>query len=160
MAEEVICPQCKKPFYTAAHHEPPPCPYCGFIFCEEKRKMKRTILVIDDDPAILGFMLNILTLVRGYEVKTARNGIEALKMIDSSQYDLIISDINMPVMDGIEFYRKLVNKSPSMKERIIFVTGNMKPNTEKFMQETGARWFSKPLNITNFLEAIDDLKKA
>jgi len=105
-------------------------------------------------------MLNILTLVRGYEVKTARNGIEALKMIDSSQYDLIISDINMPVMDGIEFYRKLVNKSPSMKERIIFVTGNMKPETGKFMQETGARWFSKPLNITNFLEAIDDLKKA
>lgn len=156
--EEVICPQCKKPSYTAVRHEPPPCPYCGFSFYGKERKMKRTILAIDDDPAILGLMLNILT-VQGYEVKTASNGVEALKMINSAQYDLIISDINMPVMDGIEFYRKLVNKSPSMKERIIFVTGNVKPNTEKFIRETGARWFSKPFNITDFLEAIDNLGK-
>jgi CheY-like chemotaxis protein len=156
--EEVICPQCKKPSYTAARHEPPPCPYCGLSFYEKERKMKKTILAIDDDPAILGLMLNILT-IQGYEVKTARNGIEALKMIDSTQYDLIISDINMPVMDGIEFYRKLVNKSPSMKERIIFVTGNVKPNTEKFIRETGARWFPKPFNITDFLEAINNLGK-
>ncbi|MEK7847145.1 MAG: response regulator, partial [Nitrospinota bacterium] len=103
-------------------------------------------------------IINILN-EQGYEVKTARNGIEALKMIDSTQYDLIISDINMPVMDGIEFYRKLVNKSPSMKERIIFVTGNVKPNTEKFIRETGATWFPKPFNITDFLEAINNLGK-
>ncbi|MBI5748085.1 MAG: response regulator [Nitrospinae bacterium] len=158
MAEEVICPECKKPSYTASHHEPPPCQYCGFVFYKEERKMKRTILAIDDDTSILALIVNILT-VYGYEVKTAANGLEGLKMIESAQYDLIISDINMPVMDGIEFYRELVNMTPSMKGRVIFVTGDMEPTTEKFIQETGARWFSKPLNIAEFLRAINDSGK-
>jgi len=158
MAEEVICPECKKPSYTASHYEPPPCPYCGFIFYKEGRKINKTILVIDDDAAILDLMLNILT-GEGYEVKAARNGIEGLKMIDNKQYDLIISDINMPVMNGIEFYRELINKSPFMKERIIFVTGDIESNTEKFIREAGVRRFSKPFNITEFLRAINDLGK-
>ena len=158
MAEEVVCPECKKPSYTASIHEPSPCPYCGFVFYKEERKMKRTILAIDDDTSILGFIANMLTDY-DYEVKTATNGLEGLKMIESARYDLIISDINMPVMDGIEFYRELVNKTPSMKGRVIFITGNMEPETEKFIQETGARWLSKPLNIAEFLRAINDSGK-
>ena len=121
--------------------------------------MKRTILAIDDDTSILGLFANILTDY-GYEVKTATNGLEGLKMIESAQYDLIISDINMPVMDGIEFYRELISKTPSMKERVIFITGNMEPETGKFIQETGARWLSKPFNIVEFLRVIvNDIKK-
>ena len=158
MAEEMICPKCKKTSYTAAPYTLSPCPYCGFVFYKEERKMKRTILAIDDDTSILGLIANILTDY-DYEVKTATNGLEGLKMIESAQYDLIISDINMPVMDGIEFYRELVNKTPSMKGRVIFVTGNMEPETEKFIQETGARWLSKPLNIAEFLRAINDSGK-
>jgi len=111
MAEEMICPKCKKTSYTAAPYKPSSCPYCGFIFCKEERKMKRSILAIDDDTSILGLIANILTDY-GYEVQTATNGLEGLKMIESAQYDLIISDINMPVMDGIEFYRELINKTP------------------------------------------------
>ncbi len=158
MAEEVICPKCKKPSYTANPYGLSPCPYCGFVFYKEERKMKRTILAIDDDTSILSLIANILTDY-GYEVKTATNGLEGLKLIESAQYDLIISDINMPVMDGIEFYRKLVNKTPSMKGRVIFVTGNMEPETGKFIQETGARWLSKPLNIAEFLRTINDSGK-
>src|SRR3989338_1672459 len=115
----MICTKCKKTSYTAAPYKPSSCPHCGVIFCKEKRKMKRAMLAIDDDASILGLSANILTDF-GYEVQTATNGLEGLKMIESAQYDLIISDINMPVMDGIEFYRKLVNKTPSMKGRVIF----------------------------------------
>jgi two-component system NtrC family sensor kinase len=154
MAEEVICPECKKPSYTASIHETSPCPYCGFICCKgDERKMKRSILIIDDDTSILDLFATLLTDY-GYDVKTARNGLEGLKMIESAQYDLIISDINMPVMDGIEFYRGLLNKSPSMKGKVIFITGNMETETEKFIKETGAKCFSKPVNIAEFLKTI------
>jgi CheY-like chemotaxis protein len=171
MAEEMICPKCKRPSYTAAPYKPSSCPYCGFIFCndnrerekleyiKEERKMKKSILAIDDDAAILSLIINILN-EHGYEVKTARNGLEGLKMIESAQYDLIISDINMPIMNGIKFYRELINKTPSMKERIIFITGDMESKTEMFIQETGVRWLSKPINITEFLRAVNDLEKA
>ena len=119
--------------------------------------MERQILVTDDDPVIRELIVAILT-EQGYEVSTARNGFEALKMIASIQYDLVISDISMPVMGGIEFYKKIINRFPSMKDRVIFVTGNLDAGAETFIKEMGIKCILKPFNTPEVLRAVDCCK--
>jgi CheY-like chemotaxis protein len=62
------------------------------------------ILVVDDEPAYRLVLRSVLK-DEGYEVEVAENGEEALKMLASTQIDFVISDIYMPVMDGIRFHK-------------------------------------------------------
>ncbi|MBI3399407.1 MAG: response regulator [Deltaproteobacteria bacterium] len=116
--------------------------------------MRKYILVIDDLPAIRGLIVSILT-TQGYEVDIARNGMEGLKMAYEKQYDLIISDINMPVMDGKEFYTKLVERAPSMKQRVLFITGNDDRESFLFLNKAGVKYLSKPFKTTDLLKVVD-----
>lgn len=116
--------------------------------------MERHILVTDDDPVIRELIVAVLTGQR-YEVSTARNGLEALKMIASVQYDLVISDISMPVMGGIEFYKEIINRFPSMKDTVIFVTGNLDASNEMFIEEMGIQCILKPFKISELLRVVD-----
>ena len=119
--------------------------------------MERHILVTDDDPVIREFILAVLT-EQGYEVSTARNGLEALKMIVSVQYDLVISDISMPVMGGVEFYKEIINRFPSMKDRVIFITGHLGASAEKFIKEMGIKCVLKPFKICELLKVVNCYK--
>ena len=118
--------------------------------------MKKRVLAIDDEPHILELIIDILA---GYdcEIKTANNGLEALKRIDSDQYDIIISDIKMPVMGGVEFYKELINRSSSMKDRIIFITCHMDEDVEVFIKEEGIKGLSKPFKVDDLIKAVDDV---
>jgi len=118
--------------------------------------MGRRILVIDDEQIILELLVTILS-EKGCEVDTARNGTEGLEMAYSREYDIIISDIDMPVMKGIEFYRKLIEKMPSMKQRILFMTGGKNRETDTFLKETGGRCLLKPFQVTDLLKAVNEI---
>ncbi len=65
----------------------------------------RKVLVIDDSPVVRSFHMNILKAA-GFEAEGATDGIDALGKALSSQYDLILCDINMPNMDGLTFVRQ------------------------------------------------------
>jgi two-component system, OmpR family, KDP operon response regulator KdpE len=71
---------------------------------------KPAVLVVDDDPSIRKFIGANLT-VRQYNVKIARDGLEALEMFAENQFDLIILDIMMPGLDGFEVCRRIKEKS-------------------------------------------------
>src|SRR3990172_4203149 len=121
MTEKLICPNCERFSYTTAPCEPTPCPYCGFVFSEADKgvkKMRRRILVIDDDSTI--------------------------------------SDINMPIMDGIKFYRKLIERMPSMRQRVLFITGNKDRETDMFLKEMGLRHLLKPFTTSGLLDALNE----
>ena len=65
--------------------------------------MPKTILVVDDSKAILSIIRTVLD-VAGYEVLTAADGVEGMALLNSGkQVDIIVTDLNMPNMDGIEF---------------------------------------------------------
>ncbi|MFW6324723.1 MAG: response regulator transcription factor [Desulfovibrionales bacterium] len=64
-----------------------------------------SILIIDDEPLIRDLVTKILT-EEGYQVRTACHGREALDVLQTHSFDLIISDLNMPKMDGKEFIRE------------------------------------------------------
>jgi CheY-like chemotaxis protein len=78
------------------------------------------ILVIDDEPHIRQIIDSILSH-EGHRVDLAENGKVGLKMVETSAYDLVITDIVMPEMDGLEVIRALSQKTPRIK--VIAISG-------------------------------------
>jgi two-component system chemotaxis response regulator CheY len=64
--------------------------------------MAKKILIVDDSPSVLAVLEDMLDDL-GYEVVTAHNGKQACQLLETNRYDLIITDLTMPVMDGIVF---------------------------------------------------------
>lgn len=77
---------------------------------------KKSILIVEDEPELADAYFSLLNQV-GYNVAVAHNGKEALEKAESHQPELILLDLRMPVMDGVEFLEKydLKNKHPNVK---------------------------------------------
>ena len=93
----------------------------GRICITEARRA--CILVVDDQPLVAALIADLLAL-EGYEVETAKNGREALEKIAGRSYDLILSDLQMPELDGVGFYHELERQRPSLLPRLAFVSGS------------------------------------
>ena len=118
----------------------------------------KKILVVDDESSITDLVYSILT-EKGYEVTTAKDGKEGLKVFESVKPDLVITDIVMPDMEGIEFMRSLVKMRKALP--IIVMSGNVLGT--KFLET--ARIFGaqatlrKPFAIQELLEVIAAVEK-
>lgn len=84
--------------------------------------MNRKILVVDDDSFIRECCMELLTAA-GYSVDTAKDGLDALKRLNSGVYDMVISDITMPELSGIGLYLKVEKYHPYLTNRFLFITG-------------------------------------
>lgn len=82
------------------------------------------VMVIDDEPSI-GKLLREALRVESYEPECFTSAKEALRRLDSASFDLIVCDLNMPEMNGKEFYRQLRETRPELASRVIFATGDM-----------------------------------
>ncbi len=115
------------------------------------------ILIVDDEPGIREVLKDVL-ICSGFVVDTAANGQEALERISSNRYDLIISDLCMPEMDGPALYETVRNQDARLADRIIFVTGDtVSPKSRGFLERTGNRWLSKPFNIRDVEDTVHDV---
>lgn len=111
------------------------------------------LLVVDDEPGIREVLAAILT-GQGYEVMTATNGVEALSFVREQNFDLIVTDLFMPEMDGEKLYETVRGIAPALARRMIFVTGDtVSVKTRSFLDRTGCQWISKPFNISD-IESI------
>lgn len=108
--------------------------------------MKKKILVLDDSPFMLNVIGDMLSNLN-YEVTTVDNGKVACQKVESSRYDMIIADMNMPVMDGLEFTRQ-VKKYPNCKFVPIVMLSSEEDHEKITMaKKVGVSTFlSKPLN--------------
>src|SRR5687767_6006388 len=79
------------------------------------------VLVVDDDPMIRKVVRQMLGS-RGYTTTEAADGVDALKLLDDEPFDLIITDVYMPRMDGLQFARALVDR-PTPRPRLMAMTG-------------------------------------
>lgn len=117
----------------------------------------KRVLIVDDEAHIVEMIRNALWR-QGADVTTASDGPEALAWIDRRPFDLILTDIKMPRMDGLHLFGSIVRLSPALSEKVIFLTGDtMSPRTREFLQEGGHLFLAKPFEIEQLLEAI--LKK-
>ena len=117
------------------------------------------ILLVDDDLAISD-MLRMYFEADGFAVEVANNGKAALKLLDSSPFDLLITDMFMPDMDGLELIKELRQKHNHIK--IIAVSGGgsmLSPEVFlKIAQHRGvARTFEKPYECRDLVQAAKDI---
>ena len=104
------------------------------------------ILVVDDEIDIASALAEILTL-DGLSVDVADSGPAALDRIAGSDYDLILTDLRMPSMDGVGLYRKLEEQYPHLCGRVVVVTGDtLHAAATDFLTRTGLPMIEKPFD--------------
>ena len=115
-----------------------------------------SILLVDDEPEVLATLAEILTHA-GYRVETAADGVAALERLESRSFDVIVSDVRMPGLDGPGLYAEIERRFPSLRERIVFLTGDtMSAETREFLERTGAVSLGKPFLVTKVTQAIQE----
>jgi CheY-like chemotaxis protein len=116
--------------------------------------VKARILAVDDEPTIVQVLKRALT-DEGYEVKSTGKAKEALGLIKGGKYALILLDIKLPDMSGIELYQRLDKTAKSLTQRIIFITGDvLEADTMDFFSRTGADYITKPFDIKQLKKAV------
>jgi CheY-like chemotaxis protein len=104
------------------------------------------ILVIDDEPTVLQYLSELLT-GEGHRVETVNNARDALEKIKGKRYNLILLDIKLPGISGIELYEKLQKVAKSLAGRVVFITGDvMGADTKVFLSRTKAPYITKPFD--------------
>ncbi len=116
--------------------------------------VRASILLVDDDPAVTQLIIDMLSL-DGYDIDTAPNGIAALEKVEARRYDLILTDLHMPEMDGAGLYRELAKRRTHPPQKIIFLTGTAGTSeAHRLVQETGLPLLLKPFNVIELLELV------
>ena len=118
---------------------------------DTKGNSDKKVLVVDDDIEILQLMSRIIER-SGYHVKSASDAEEALKLIMENQFNLVISDISLPGMSGIELYNKVRNKYECPE--FIFMSGYAVNDMDEMILESAADFFPKPFRIKSVMETI------
>ncbi len=114
---------------------------------------KGRILVVDDEPALLRAFRRCLAL-RGFHVDTAPGGEAAIEQLNAHEYDVILSDIAMPRMDGIQLLREV--REHDLDVPVILVTGEPAVSTAVKALEYGAfHYLTKPVENDNLEEVLD-----
>jgi len=120
----------------------------------------RRILLVDDDALVLSVVREMLEADE-HRVDTATNGLEALQQIERGDFDLIITDINMPALDGIGLYRAIERRWPDLRDRIMFIaTPRDDDATRDFLAETAVSYLAKPFGLSDLRRAIGLLLRA
>lgn len=116
-------------------------------------KEKKNILVVDDDSALRGMIVDALKQTGDFGIQEAGDGAEALKALKSNLYDLVISDVQMPNMTGMELLSKIREINPNIY--VIMITAFPSIGLSVSAMQTGAVDFlSKPFNIDELIYKV------
>jgi len=122
------------------------------IVAPETQK-RNIIMVVEDEDDLLDLMID--TLSPYYTVIAFENGKRACDNLDEYPWELIISDLRMPVMNGMEFYAEAVRKNPELTKRFMFITGDTYDSQVKeFLERTGVPYLRKPFRIKDLREVV------
>jgi two-component system chemotaxis response regulator CheY len=119
--------------------------------------MAKKILIVDDSASVRT-VAKIALNEAGYETTEAINGEEALQRLSADRVHLIVSDVNMPVMDGITFLKR-VKALPQYKfTPVIMLTTEAGQDMKEQGRQAGAKaWITKPFQPRNLVDAVSKL---
>lgn len=110
------------------------------------------ILFVDDDEAILNLLKALFS--KDAEIETAVNGKVALGKTKTEFFDVIVSDIDMPVMNGVEFFKEAVQHDPSIRQRFVFFSGALSAENLSYLNNEQVPCLSKPVYIEEIRSAV------
>ncbi|MFK7947535.1 MAG: response regulator [Saprospiraceae bacterium] len=121
--------------------------------------MSNTILLLEDDKNLRETLVDIFEF-KGFEVITATNGVEALKLLDEIAPNIIVSDVMMPEMDGFEFLKRIKENPQTEITPVIMVTANTLQDAKYKGLEYGANdYITKPFDTKELLFKVQNLIK-
>ena len=116
--------------------------------------MSKTVLVVDDSTSMRQ-MVSFTVKGAGFEVVEGANGQEGLQQLDAKAVDLVITDLNMPVMDGIAMIREARTRPQCQFTPILMLTTESKPEMKAQGKAAGATgWIVKPFDPDQLLQVI------
>lgn len=115
------------------------------------------ILAIDDNAVIRDVIK--FTLQDRHDITLASSGKEGISLAENSQFDLIITDINMPEMDGVEFVREIRKNKKHDSTPILVLTANVEDHESQIKESGAVGWVIKPFEPKKLLEAIAEILK-
>ncbi|MFC2006854.1 PAS domain S-box protein [Chloroflexota bacterium] len=119
-----------------------------------KSTSKARILVVDDDPIVQEFLTAVLT-EEGHKVDIVDNGDDAMERLGSEEYDVILLDVKLPGISGIDIYEELDKSSKSLVSKVIFITGDMMSvDTMVFIKSAQAPYLTKPFDAEQLTKEI------
>ena len=132
----------------------------NLILVEQSAAEKsHTLLLVEDNEDLLGLMVKLLG--GDYTIHTATNGKEALEVVELEDIDLVVSDVMMPVMDGIEFCRNIKGNFDTSHIPLILLTAKKQEEDRVEAYESGADAFiTKPFNLSVLHARIGNLLKS
>jgi two-component system response regulator PilR (NtrC family) len=116
------------------------------------------ILVVDDDPGMRE-LLEILLAKEGYEVTCAKGGVEAVTLVNKKAFDVVVTDIRMQHVDGLEVLRSVKKINPATPVVMISAYASAETAVEA-MREGAYDYFPKPFDTDRFKEVIKDIVEA
>ena len=115
--------------------------------------MPERILVVDDEPNMLRLLKTILMDKTGYEVTTTNNPLEVSKLLQDGQYDLVVTDLKMPLVDGIDLIGIVKNIEAAMPIIVITAYGTIE-TAEEAIQKGAYDFITKPFRKETILITI------
>jgi CheY-like chemotaxis protein len=127
---------------------------------DDVQEPSRRVLIVDDEPTIRAALRRFFTK-RGWEVDDAADGPEALARLSAPTppYHLVVSDVRMPNMSGMELYRHAVEARPALHRRFIFSSGDAEaPGLAEFAAASGCAILHKPFTLEALGRAVEKLQ--
>ena len=118
------------------------------------------ILIIDDEPSFVSPLARLLSH-DGATVDTAANGALALTQLQTHRYDVVLCDLRMPTLDGLDFYAALLQQHAYLRQCVIFLTGDtLEATSTAFLEQCGRPWLYKPCTAAEVRNAIQQMLQA
>lgn len=116
------------------------------------------VLVVEDSPTMRQLIVFALKRVRGLKITEANDGVDGLKKISADKFDLILTDINMPIMDGLKLV-SLVRNDPNHKDVpiVIITTEGANEDKERAMAIGANDYITKPIQTIKIIEVAKRL---
>lgn len=117
---------------------------------------QKKVLIAEDSSVIQNLTKKILQF-QNFDIQSVKNGKELLDAVETQNYDVILLDINMPIMDGIQAVTELRQHADAVKKAtpVIAITGNAANHSVDYLKSVGfTEYLQKPLNFDHLVELV------
>lgn len=116
------------------------------------------VLVVEDSPTMRQLIVFALKRIRGFQIVEANDGVDGLKKLSAEKFDLILTDINMPIMDGLKLV-SMVRNDPNYKNTpiIVITTEGATEDRDRALSLGANEYITKPIQTMKILETVKKL---